>query len=207
MTCTDLHPWFTHSYHSLSPVDAEINQSAYDRWNKDKTKGPKDVPVFSCPSSRVQLTGTPIPNREVEDDGKRWQDQRAGEAEENGWGRRVFVSHQISRRRAQVCGSWIKMGREREGEMEEGREGQDRVGVGIGGNAARSLCVASVYMCECVCMCLGGCVLSIQVSWENWCSFLTPHLLCDLCPIPTGHPHRATDAYSLGKWHRFLKAR
>lgn len=81
------------------------------------------------------------------------------------------MSHQFSRRKVQVCGSWIKMGREREGETEGGREGQDRVGVGIGGNAARSLCVASLYMCECVCMCLGGCVLSVQVSWEDWCSF------------------------------------
>ena len=56
------------------------------------------------------------------------------------------MSHQFSRRRVQVCGSWIKKEREREREREGGREGQDRVGVGIGGNTARSLCVASLYV-------------------------------------------------------------
>lgn len=55
------------------------------------------------------------------------------------------------------------------------------------GFAVPSSCVASLCVCVCVCVkLLGERVLSIQVSWGNWCLILTPHLLW-----PLSHPYRS----------------
>lgn len=133
------------------------------------------IPVFSCPSSR--LTGTPFPYREVEEEEEeqwRWQYKRGGEKQ---WG--PFVSD------TKKNSVW-KL--DQEGER-----------VSWGWYRWNSGAVASYVATLCVCdVSSGECVLFCPFRSQGTAGPYPCHpTFCDLSPIPTGHPHRATDAYSL----------
>lgn len=178
-----------------------------------------DIPLFERPSSSIR---TSFPYTERQEDDKRWQNMRRGGKH---WGKCqhvarcpfVWVACAFLDVKKNSAGVW-KLYQEREREK----------GWGVYRWNGSSVILFCFPLCVCVwerarvceraraCGRLHACLCVLWV-WVNLFCIFRSHgstslyschpTSCDLCPIPTGHPHSASNVYSLVQWHGILTAR